>query len=230
MQRYFLTKDTGKIEDKDDVFHMTKVMRMKTGDQVIVCFNDECYKATLTIEDQTVFYQKEDQLENKTIYDITLIQGLPKGNKTEELVKSNTIFGIKTIYLTEMKRSIAKLKNDENKLLRYQKIAKEAAELAHRQNIPSIEFKKSLKQIDYTLFDHVILAYEDEKKTYLNDLNINLEKEKIAIIIGPEGGIDEEELTFLKTMNAQIISLGEFILPTELASLYALSYFYAKKR
>lgn len=229
MQRYFLNQDTGKIEDKDDLFHITKVMRMKTGDQIITCFNDICHKSKITVLDKEVTYKKETLMMNKTIYDITLIQGLPKGSKTEELIKSTTIFGIKQIYLTEMKRSIAKLKNDDAKLTRYHKIAKEASELAHRQNIPQIEFKKDLKHINLTNFDHILLADEDEHTVLLNQLILDPQNEKIAIIIGPEGGIDPEERMYLKSIGAQTISLGEFIMPTELASLYPLSYIYAKK-
>ncbi|CCV64158.1 Ribosomal RNA small subunit methyltransferase E [Alteracholeplasma palmae J233] len=229
MQRYFLTTDTGFITDKNDFHHIAKVMRMKTGDEVILCFNGSCYLSKLEITEDEIKYQKIELLENKKLLNITIIQGLPKGSKTDEVFKTATIFGAKEIIIVPMIRSIAKIKNEDSKLNRYEKIVKEASELAHRNELPKIKFLKSLKEIDFNSFDYVIVADENEKTVQLNEIEITNPNAKIALIIGPEGGIDEKERIYFKTLNASFVSLGEYIMPTELAHLYVLSYFYAKK-
>jgi len=56
----------------------------------------------------------------------------------------------------------------------------------------------------------------------LNNLDIF---KKYAVIIGPEGGISDQERIFFKSLDATFISLGQYILPTEAASLSILSFF-----
>ena len=74
-------------------------------------------------------------------------------------------------------------------------------------------------------YDLVILAYEDEKDNYIkNELKTFKEKIsdvifKIAIIIGPEGGLDKEEAHELIKSGAHVVSLGKRILRTETASM-----------
>jgi len=223
-QRYFL-EELNQIITGQDAHHIKKVMRMKTGDEIIVCAQKKCFLASIEINDDNVTYKTIEELKQPSKMDVTLIQGLPKGSKNEFVVKYATIFNASTIILTPMQRSIAKLENTDNKLKRLSTIAKEAAELAHRFEVPEIRFEKSIHSIDFDKFDLILLADENNKTQMIdqavpkaiNDL-------KIALIIGPEGGITDAEREMLKNKNAVSISLGNNIIPTEAACLYALSY------
>jgi len=102
---------------------------------------------------------------------------------------------------------------------------KEASELAHRFDVPKISFESSLKKIDWTSFDVILLADENEKTMTLPEvLPSVLNTMNIALIIGPEGGIADQERDYLESVGARFVSLGKHILPTELAALYALTY------
>ncbi|PKK96963.1 MAG: hypothetical protein CVV58_03650 [Tenericutes bacterium HGW-Tenericutes-3] len=228
-QRYFLDQLNHVITGQD-AHHIKKVMRMKTGDQIIVCAEKKCFLASIDISGENVTYQTINELKQPSKMDVTLIQGLPKGSKNEFVVKYATIFNATKIILTPMQRSIAKLENTDNKLKRLQLIAKEAAELAHRFDVPEIEFEKSMNVIDFKQFDLILLADENNKtKTIDQVVPKAIENLKIALIIGPEGGITDNEREMLKNKNAISISLGDNIMPTEAASLYALSYLSIKK-
>ena len=77
-------------------------------------------------------------------------------------------------------------------------------------------------------YDLILVAYENEKENTLKQelkkiKNIKKEEIKIAIIIGPEGGIDNEEIEQFKSYNAKIITLGNRILRTETVALNMLS-------
>ncbi len=224
MQRYFLNQKSNQITGQD-ALHITKVMRMKTDDQVIVCYDQRCFLSSLIIDNSGVFFKEIQELEGyKTPY-ITLIQGLPKHPKNELVTKYATLFGASSILFIPMMRSIAKLDNEANKQKRLELIAKEAAELAHRFDVPSIHLLSSMKNVDWHDFDHVLLADENEKSMTLNEALPEVKSTmKIAVIIGPEGGITEQERDYFKSINAIAVSLGKNILPTELAALYALSY------
>ena len=115
---------------------------------------------------------------------------------------------------------------------RWQKISEVAAKQSGRNIIPHINSIINIKNICNLLkeYDIVLVAYEKENKTTIKEelknlkevYNINNEI-KIAVIIGPEGGIDEEEIEILQKSGAKTITLGKRILRTETASLNILS-------
>lgn len=223
MQRYILNNDTKTFYDSD-IHHITKVMRMKSDDKVIVCLEEQCYLAQLNIESKEVDYVVLEKLETNKTPNITLIQGLIKGNKLDTTIKYSTIFGVKKIILTEFERSISKLKNSDFKIERYFNIAKEAAELAHREMIPEVSVSNDLTKINWDSFDYILVADEEEKERLITDLDLKLIKtKKIAIIIGPEGGISNKEREFFKTINSLKISLGKYIFPAEIAAISLLN-------
>lgn len=227
-QRYFIENQNNIITGQD-AHHIKKVMRMKTGDEIIVCNAGKCFLSILNLETEEVKYDIVQELIKHDQPEITLIQGLPKNPKSDIVIKYATIFGASKIILAGMHRSITKLDNEDNKTKRFQMIAKEAAELAHRFEVPTIEMKKSLDKIDLSLYDIVLLADENERSTTLEKALPKIQKEmKIALIIGPEGGISEAERNSLLSKKVIPVTLGHYILPTEIASLYILTYLSVK--
>jgi 16S rRNA (uracil1498-N3)-methyltransferase len=230
-QRYFLSKNDfeNKSITTDDKHHILKVMRMKSDDLIEVCYLKTCYVVKLIINEQFINYEIVEKLDHRKSVDVTLIQGLPKGNKIDFISKYATMFGVSNIFFVQMDRSIAKEKNSDSKIKRLHLIAKEAAELAHRFDIPDIRFFKSIKDIDFNMFDLVLLADENEKSKMIQDvINVKDLDKKIALIIGPEGGITDNERAFFNRKKAHIISLGDNILTTEIAAIYPLSYLSVK--
>lgn len=222
MQRYILNNET-KTFYKTDLHHIKNVMRMKSGDQVIVCLNNECYLSELIINDE-ITYNFIEKIEQEKSTNITLIQGLIKGSKIETTLKYGTIFGAKAFILAEFDRSIVKVKNNDNKLERYFNIVKEAAELSHRESIPNIEIVQKLKNINWDNFDVVILADEEEQLINLRDIiDVELLNQRIAVIVGPEGGISNQERTYFQSINAKSVSLGKYIYPAEIAAISLLN-------
>ena len=222
-QRYFL--ETEHTFFKQDLHHIRHVMRMKTDDLIIVCFQGQCYEAKLVVTPDQIQFTKTRPLPNQNQLDVTIIQGQPKGSKIDFIVKSASLFGAKKVIFTHMQRSIGKLENTDHKLKRLSVIAKEASELSHRQLHLEINFEKRLETIDFKAFDIILLADELESNLQLKHALKDFKKDmKIAFIIGPEGGISPQERQMLNALGAISISLGERILPTEYAHLYILSY------
>lgn len=117
------------------------------------------------------------------------------------------------------------MESTESKMKRLTTIAKEAAELAHRFDLPILEFQKSLENIDFSDFDLILLADENNMTKTINQAIPDFDSQmKIALIIGPEGGFSNFERDTLVDRNAISVSLGNNIIPTEAASLYALGY------
>ena len=76
-------------------------------------------------------------------------------------------------------------------------------------------------------YDIVLLAYEKEENNTLKKELLNLKNKKkdlkIGIIIGPEGGLEQEEVDLLKQNGAKVITLGKRILRTETAAMVIIS-------
>lgn len=234
MQKYFISHDEllNKKIISDDVNHIKNVTRSKIGDTVIVSDQNKEYLVKFSkIENKFVDFELVNEIQNQNELPVMvdIYQGYPKGDKLDDIVKHTTELGVNAIYATFMKRSIVKLddKKIANKIERYKKIAKEAAEQSFRKIIPKFDIKY-IDEIDFSSYDIKLIAYEEN--AYNGEL-VNFKKtisnakqgSKIAIIIGPEGGIDQNEIKKLEEKGFTCCAFGRRILRTETAPLYALS-------
>lgn len=241
MQRYFITEKEYMegIILSDDVFHIVKVMRNKVGDLIEICYDNRAYLAKITnLSNELVNFLIIEELSNKKQNkpNITLIQGLAKGDKNDDITKHSTELGVDEIILLQMKRSIVKIEANkvDAKLNRYKKIAKEASEQSHRNSIPEIKLLTNLNNIDFNNYDLKLLLDEEEAKKIdgrlLSDIDFNNVK-NVIFVIGPEGGIDDKERLYFIEKGFIPVSIGNNILRTETASLAFLAminYIYMK--
>lgn len=213
----------------EDINHIINVLRYKIGDSIDLC--DETgirYETKIVdISNEKILTKVENVLDktSESPINITLFQGLPKADKFETIIQKATELGVNEIVPVEMKRSIVKLdeKSKERKLDRWQKIAKEAATQSGRNVIPKVSNVVNLKNIveNFEKYDIVLLPYECELENSIKSVLSGVAKmaKNIAIIIGPEGGFDEQEIDMLNKPNIKRVTLGPRILRTETAGL-----------
>ena len=222
----------------NDFNHIKNVLRMKVGDTFNICdSNSQNYIVRINnFEKESiecdVIEKCKDQAESNI--KVHIYQGLPKADKMELIIQKSVELGVTEIIPIEMKRCVVKLdgKDKIKKVDRWNKISEVAAKQSGRDIIPEVSSVKNLKEIAKELekFDLVLLCYENEKENYLKSV-LNIYKNKlnskedinIAVIIGPEGGIDISEVEELKNAGAQVVSLGNRILRTETVALSMLS-------
>ena len=238
MPRFFVK--TEQIEEKtitiigEDVKHIKNVLRKQNGDNLEIC-NQE----TGTIYKCEIIDLKEQEIinriieENETIEDaikVDIYQGLPKSDKMELIIQKSIELGANAIIPVEMKRCVVKLdsKSEGKKIERWQKIAESAAKQSGRSTIP--EIRRIVKVEDIVKlkndYDSIIVCYENEKENYIKNELLKLknkQKAKIAVVIGPEGGLEEKDVEVLKQNGASIVTLGNRILRTETVALNLLS-------
>lgn len=241
MPKFFVTnKDINNnkiIISGEDVNHIKNVLRKKIGEQITICNIDTSVDYLCEIvnfEKDTIRCNVSEELisNSESNTKVTIFQGLPKADKMELVIQKAVELGVYNITPIEMKRCIVKLtdKDKVKKLQRWQKIAEVASKQSGRNTIPKINEIKSIRNICnlFTNYDIVLVAYENEKenklKNELEKLKLNQKENlNIGIIIGPEGGIDREEIELLKENGAKIITLGNRILRTETVALSMLS-------
>lgn len=237
MKKFFVNEDqinNNVIEIiNEDVNHIKNVLRLEEETLIQISDGVKNYiSKIITIEKDKVICQIIEELENENEakVQIDIYQGLPKSDKMEYIIQKCTELGVNQYFPVNMKRSIVKLsgKDEEKKILRWQKIAEGAAKQSGRDIIPKVYNIQNMNNVCNNIqnYDIVLVAYELEKdnslKRELEKIKIN-KNAKIAILIGPEGGIEEEEIDLLKKNGAKIISLGKRILRTETVALVVSS-------
>ncbi|MCS5349223.1 16S rRNA (uracil(1498)-N(3))-methyltransferase [Staphylococcus aureus] len=240
MQRYFLNQNADEsqrffITKKEDIHHITNVMRNSVGNKIILTFKDQsvytCEIVEISNESITVSLLEKQNINTELPVDVTICSGLIKADKYEWLLQKATELGASSFIAVSMERSIVKLNESKvaKKLERWQKIIKEAAEQSYRLAIPSIQFESNLNIIYDTIdnYDYVLIAYEEQAKdgelsNFKQTLRQFKPQDKVLMIFGPEGGLSEKEITTFNN-SSTIVGLGPRILRAETAPLYALS-------
>lgn len=221
------------IVDLNDVHskHIYKVLRMKHGDLCSISDGKGSNFITKIKElGDTVSLQIEkiDDEKRELNIDITVFQGVPKGDKIETIVQKVCELGAKEFTPVNMIRSISVIEDrkKEKKISRLQIIADNASNQSKRQYRMKVSNPIVIKKINFEEFDKIFIAYEDEKENaFSNYISTIKEGDKVAILLGPEGGIDKSELSFLKEKsNVYIVHLGKRILRTETAALTMLAH------
>ena len=224
-----------RMDDQEDRKHLLKVLRLNIGDCVEI--SDGCgyvYIAEIqSISESAIDLKLLEKRKSEAEPDvkITLFQSIPKSDKMEIIIQKTVELGITEIVPVISRRTVVRLhsKNEQKKLERWRKIASEAAKQCKRGIIPNvhppISFEQMLEQI--CQYDFVVIPYEKEKELGLKDLlkNRGPAWKKIGIVIGPEGGFAEEEISTAKRAGAVSVTLGPRILRTETAGFVALSIF-----
>lgn len=239
MQRYFVNTEPENdrfIIDGEDYHHIIRVMRLKTGDQ-IVCFTKDgktalCMIAEITDEKVFANVVKWEEQGTELPVKIAIASGLPKGDKLEWIIQKGTELGAHEFVPFLAARSIVKWdeKKAAKKVERWQKIAKEAAEQSYRSKVPMVFSPVSFKNLLVTAKDYDIrlVAYEEEAKQgesaiLAKTLRELKQGQSLLIVFGPEGGLSHEEISLLTENDFSVCGLGPRILRTETAPLYFLS-------
>ena len=213
----------------EDVNHIKNVLRMKPGTQVRISnMEDKDYICELLeLKDDEVIAKIVDVDEEGTELPskVYLFQGLPKADKMETVIQKNVELGVYSIVPVSMKRCVVKLdaKKAKSKKERWQKIAESAAKQSKRMIIPTVDEVKTLKEaVEFAkTLDVILLPYENasgmgKTKEIIGHIKPG---QSVGIFIGPEGGFEDEEVSFLENAGAQVISLGKRILRTETAGM-----------
>ncbi len=218
--------------DGPDYNHIKNVLRMGIGDAFLVSNNgssDLCKIESLDNGVAVARIIEQDYQNTELPIKIYLFQGLPKGDKMELIIQKAVELGVHTIVPVEMKHCVVKLddKKKKAKQTRWQSIAESAAKQSKRNTIPEVAEVMSYSNAMKLASELDLLLVPYENKNGMADTKQVLKKlcegKSVGILIGPEGGFDENEVGAAKAIGGLAISLGKRILRTETAAIAALS-------
>ena len=234
MVRFFVTpevlRDNFIVLTGENAAH-AKVLRLKTGDEVLVCdgLANEC---VCTISDVSagqisLVVKARQESDTEANVKVSLYVALPKADKLEHVIQKATELGAYEIVTFPAARCVSK--PDEmslrKKAERWQKIAISASEQSGRGRIPQVfvldSYTAALQRAAGA--DKAILFYENERATTLHMALNSGSYQTVSLLTGPEGGLENKEVEMAKEAGLEICTLGKRILRCETAPLCALS-------
>ncbi|MBR5259523.1 MAG: 16S rRNA (uracil(1498)-N(3))-methyltransferase [Eggerthellaceae bacterium] len=225
---------------RDDAKH-ARVLRLASGEHIAVVdaaqdyFECEIVEFTDEIPLVRISTKLQGSADEPTVL---LVQGLPKGDKMEDVIRHATEIGVSGFIPLKCARSIVKLddKKAKSKTVRWNSIAKSAAMQSGRLMVPEVSQPKTLREVCEMMSEaHAILICWEEAPRTANlaealhaglascGMSNSLSDARVAVVVGPEGGLTQDEVDTLLSCNprAALVSLGSSILRTETAGLIA---------
>lgn len=203
-----------------DAVHIGRSLRMKIGDGITFCREGMEYVSVIDrMTSDEVICRVVEKLPSSSEPDLklTIYQALPKQDKPELIIQKCTELGASEIVFFISRRCVSRPdeKSAEKKLMRYRKIAEEAAKQSGRGEIPVIPpfmtFEEAVN--DLVSKDVSLLCYENGGNK-LSEIDLSSAR-SCGVMIGAEGGFDRAEADRACEMGAIPIWLGKRILRCE---------------
>ena len=209
--------------NNDDALHAIRVLRMKSGDLFNLSDGKgawshvealEVHKKHMTV--QVIETGRQEALDTH----FTVIQAIPKGDRIKEAIELCTEGGADRIVMWKAARSIGK---SDDKIEKLQTTAREASKQSRRFRIPEvIGVATTNAVIDQIAQADLAIVFHESATMKVSEL-VALGCVKVAIIIGPEGGLTDDEIDTFAAAGAKVALMGRPVLRSAHAGLAALS-------
>lgn len=232
MTRFFVDPD---VFDRDTMVlsgenaQHAKVLRLKEGEIILVCDGQgqECVcRVSQTAPEILLSVEDRRSSVSEPVVDVSVYVAFPKADKLEHVIQKATELGAREIIAFPSSRCVSRPdeKSLKKKLERWQKIALSAAQQSGRGRIPQVlvlnSFSAALSRAAQS--DRALLFYENED-AYTLKMALEGSYRTVSLMVGPEGGLEEAEVSQAQEAGLKICTLGKRILRCETAPLCALS-------
>ena len=231
----FTLHETVKLSD-DAFGHLIRVLRLKTGDEVTFFNGNEAaqYKARLVDVSKKSAYAElltKEIINNESPLNIHLGQGISRGDRMEFTLQKSVELGLNTITPLFTERCGVKLNSEriEKKHQQWQKIVISACEQSGRCIVPLVRTPMLLE--DWLAEQTTALKVNLHPKAQHSIINLPItetvdnknQEPRVRLLIGPEGGLTDEEIVKASKANFKDVLLGPRVLRTETAALTAIT-------
>ena len=209
--------------NNEDALHAIRVLRMKSGDLFNLSDGKgswshvealEVHKKHMTV--QVIKSGHQEALDTH----FTVIQAIPKGDRIKEAIELCTEGGVDRIVMWKAARSIGK---SDDKIEKLQTTAREASKQSRRFRIPEVIGVAATNAIvDQIAQADLAIVFHESATMKVSEL-VAPGCTKVAIIIGPEGGLTDEEIDTFAAAGAKVALMGRPVLRSAHAGLAALS-------
>lgn len=218
------------VVEGDEGFHAANVRRIRVGEELDLsdgvgglahCVIEEVGKGTLTarvVQRDTIPVSAPA---------VTVVQALPKSDRSELAVELATEAGVDMLVAWQASRCVARWDGQakvDKGLRRWRAVARAAARQSRRAHIPAVSGVVSTAELVERIRDSnstTVLVLHESATQSITDIPV-AEADSLMLIVGPEGGIADDELAGLADAGAAIVRLGPTVLRTSTAAAVAL--------
>ena len=221
-ERVTLTEDASR--------QLARVLRARPGDGITV-LDDSGYEYAVTLDkvnpkSASGVIHDRYRGEGETRLAITLYQGLMKADRFEYVLQKGTELGISCFVPIVSERTVARNVISPNRLERWHRIMREAAEQSGRCRLPALGDTVSFSEACKSITGPALIGWEDERDTGIKDVLLRHKADiegaqSISIVIGSEGGLTEDEVGYALGCGLAPVSLGRRVLRAETAGIVA---------
>lgn len=233
LHRFFATgslvTDDGVLPlSEADVHHLRNVLRLASGDEIVLAGDGRAVRVRLSYVGEVVTGELMDDLPVAGSTRVTLVQGLAKSDKFDDVVRHATELGVERFIPLAADRSVVRLDAAKAtaRVERWQRIAAEAAKQSQQPTVPVVGAVTGISGLAALLAGALVLVcWEDA--TGAPGIAEAIERVALdpaaecAIVVGPEGGLTAAEVDALSRAGAELVTLGPTILRTETAGIVA---------
>lgn len=161
---------------------------------------------------------------------LTVVQAIPKGERADLAVEALTEVGVDRVVAWQAARCVAVWRGEraEKSLSRWRTTAREAAKQARRVHWPDVEGPAVLDDVVGLVRESdLAVVLHESARLPLAELPVPVDG-ALLVVVGPEGGIANDELTALHEAGARVARLGDTVLRTSTAGLAASSVLLAQ--
>jgi 16S rRNA (uracil1498-N3)-methyltransferase len=217
------------VKLSDDAFgHLIRVLRLKAGDEVVLFNGEEAfqYQAKLVEVSKKQAYAEiltKEVVDNESPLNIHLGQGISRGDRMDFTLQKSVELGVNTITPLFTERCGVKLNTErlEKKRQQWQKIVISACEQSGRASVPVVA--EPMLLADWLKQETSALKINLHPKAQHSIMGLPMENTRVRLLIGPEGGLSDEEISQANENNFVDVLLGPRVLRTETAALTAIT-------
>lgn len=216
----------GELRLDEDAAHHAAVLRLSAGDEVTL-FDGAGLRAAAVVvavtKDEVTVRAEPPRSTGAAAAPVVLVQGLPRGGKLDDLVRSATELGVSEIRLATTEHSVVRAGDEraDKRRDRLERVVREAARQSERDALPIVHAPLPLADHAGRAPEGAIrLAFCGRSGAPLRRLDPT---KAVFVVIGPEGGLSARELEMLDRLGFERVSLGETILRVETAVVAALA-------
>jgi 16S rRNA (uracil1498-N3)-methyltransferase len=219
------------VVEGDEGFHAATVRRIRPGERLALsdgagalarCEVREAGKRGLSAQ------VLERWTAPRPVPPVTVVQAIPKSERSELAIELATEAGADDFVPWQAARCVARWDGDraEKGLRRWRAVARSAARQSRRAYIPDVGGPVSTHELLALVAERMaagglVLALHESADVPLTDIPV-AQADSIMLIVGPEGGISDDEIAELTAAGATAIRLGPTVLRTSTAAAVAL--------
>jgi len=220
-----ISSGSKQVLQNDEAHHAIKVLRVNIGELIKISDGVRNWVSGPIIEiaKKELFISITDRGEiQSTMPELVLVQAITKSDRNKEMLELAVEAGVDRIIPWQADRSISKWQSDSTQ--KWQAGIKQSCKQARQIKLPQLLKVMNTSEVVKLIGSEGFgIVFHEGAPTKLSEITIPNSLTAVYLIIGPEGGISEQELELFQNANSKVVRLGETVLRSAHAGFAALS-------